>query len=74
MYYKSFSEKVYVRSQILERRSIGKYWNNSGVLILPENVIFMFFKKMCYCYPEALSEYWNVKIILSFSTHIVCGT
>ena len=29
-------EKVYFRSQILERPSIGEYWNISGVPVLPE--------------------------------------
>ena len=37
-------EKVYFRSQILERPSIGKYWNISGVPVLTENVIFSFFR------------------------------
>ena len=32
-------ETVYFRSQILERPSIGEYWNISGVPVLPENVI-----------------------------------
>ena len=37
-------EKVYFRSQILERPSnSGEYWNISGVPVLPENVIFTFF-------------------------------
>ena len=45
-------EKVYFRSQILERPSIGEYWNISGVPVLPENVIFTFFKT-CRCYSEA---------------------
>ena len=31
-------EKVYFRSQILERPSIGEYWNISGVPVLPENL------------------------------------
>ena len=44
-------EKVYFRSQILERTSIGEYWNISGVPVLPENVIFMFFRT-CSCYSE----------------------
>ena len=39
-------EKVNFRSQILERPSIGEYWNISGVPVLPENMIFMFFR-MC---------------------------
>ena len=45
-------EKVYFRSQILERPSIGEYWNISGVPVLPENVIFTFFRT-CWCYSEA---------------------
>ena len=36
---KNKAEKVYFRSQILERPSIGEYWNISGVPVLPENVI-----------------------------------
>ena len=40
-----FFEKVYFRSQILERPSIGEYWNISGVPVLPENVIFMSFRR-----------------------------
>ena len=45
-------EKVNFRSQILERPSIGEYWNISGVPVLPESVIFTFFR-MCWCYSEA---------------------
>ena len=45
-------EIVYFRSQILERPSIGEYWNISGVPVLPENVIFTFFRT-CWCYSEA---------------------
>ena len=45
-------EKVYFRSQILERPSIIEYWNVSGVPVLPENVIFTFFRT-CWCYSEA---------------------
>ena len=45
-------EKVYFRSQILEHTSIDKYWNISGVPVLPENVIFTFFR-MCWWHPEA---------------------
>ena len=45
-------EKVYFGSQILERPSIGQYWNNFGVPVLPENVLFMFFRT-CWCYSEA---------------------
>ena len=47
-----FLEKVYFRSQILERPSIGEYLNISGVPVLPENEIFMFFR-MCWWHPEA---------------------
>ena len=32
-------EKVYFRSQILERPRIGEYWNISSVPVLPGNVI-----------------------------------
>ena len=41
---KKKKEKVYFRSQILERPSIGEYWNIFGVPVLPENVIFTFFR------------------------------
>ena len=44
-------QKVYFRSQILERPSIGEYWNISGVLVLPENVMFTFFRT-CWCYSK----------------------
>ena len=47
-------EKVYLRSQILERPSIDEYWNISGVPVLPENVIFTFFRT-CRCYSEAFN-------------------
>ena len=82
-------EKVYFRSQILERPSIGKYWNISGVPVLPENVIFTFFR-MCWCYSEAYStgtqkwssivqysctSIWDLKYTFSpyCSEHIWCG-
>ena len=45
-------EKVYCRSQMLERPSIGKNWNISGVPVLLENVIFTF-SKTCQYYKEA---------------------
>ena len=32
----------------------SQYWWIFGVPVLPENVIFTFFRK-CYCYPEAHS-------------------
>ena len=47
-----FLEKVNFKSQILECPSIGEYWNIFGVLVLPENMIFMFFRT-CWCYSEA---------------------
>ena len=46
------SAKVYFRSQILERASIGEYWNIFGVLVLSGNEIFMFFRTY-WCYSEA---------------------
>ena len=48
----SLVEKVNFRSQILERPSIGEYWNISGVPVLSGNVIFTFFRT-CWCYSEA---------------------
>ena len=45
-------EKVYFRSQILERPSIGEYWNISGVSVLSENVTFTFFRT-CWLHSEA---------------------
>ena len=35
-----FEGKVYFWSQILDCLSIGECWNISGVLVLPENVMF----------------------------------
>ena len=52
LFYINIREKVYFRSQILECPSIGEYWNISNVPVLPENVIFTFFR-MCWCYSEA---------------------
>ena len=52
LFFKKNQEKVYFRSQILERPSIIEYLNISGVPVLPENVIFTFFR-MCWCYSEA---------------------
>ena len=49
---KTKTEKVNFRSQILERPSIGEYWNISGVPVLPKNVIFTSFRT-CWCHPEA---------------------
>ena len=51
-FFLAFSEKVNFRSQILERPSIGEYWNISGVPVLSGNVIFTFFRT-CWCYSEA---------------------
>ena len=45
-------EKVNFRSQILERPSIGEYWNICGVPVLSGNVIFTFFRT-CWCCSEA---------------------
>ena len=48
-------EKVCFRSQILERYSISeywKYWNISGIPVLPEDVILAFFRT-CWWHPEA---------------------
>ena len=39
-------------SQILERASIGEYWNISSVPVLLENVIFISLE-CAKCYPEA---------------------
>ena len=75
-----FFEKVYFRSQILERPSIGKYWNISAVPVLPENVIFTFFRT-CWWHPEtnntgmpkwsSIAQYlctsiWDLKFTFSF--------
>ena len=49
---KMLLEKVYFRSQILVRPSIGEYWNIFRVPVLPENVICTFFRT-CWCYSEA---------------------
>ena len=52
---KMVTEKVYFRSQILERPSIGESWNIFNVPVLPESVIFMFFRT-CWCYSEAYNS------------------
>ena len=49
---KEVREKVYFRSQILERPRIGEYWNIFGVPVLNENVISIFYRT-CWCYSEA---------------------
>ena len=61
-------EKVYFKSQILGRPSIGEYWHIIGVPLLPENVTFTFFR-MCWCYSEAYNpetQKWSsiVKILV----------
>ena len=67
------SEKVYFRSQILERPSIGEYWNISGVPVLPENVIFTSFRT-CWCYSEAYNTGTQNGLVLA-NTHVpVSGT
>ena len=83
----SSSEKVYFRSQILERPSIGEYWNISGVPVLPENVIFMFFRT-AWCYSEAYNtgmqkwssivqysctSIWDLKYTFSSSSMLFVG-
>ena len=68
------SEKVYFRSQILVHPSIGEYWNISGVPVLPENVIFTFFRT-CWCYSEAYNtgtQKWSS--IVQYSCTTVPGT
>ena len=51
-FHQDLLEKVYFMSQILEHPSIGEYWNILSVPVLPENVVFTFFR-MCWCYSEA---------------------
>ena len=68
-------------SQILERPSVGEYWNISGVPVLRENAIFTSFRT-CWCYLEAyntgtqkwssIGQYsctsiWDLKYTFSFS-------
>ena len=80
------TEKVYFRSQILERPSIGEYWNISGVPVLPENMIFTSFTTR-WCYSEgyntgtqkwsSIGQYsctsiWDLKYTFSHET-IVLG-
>ena len=67
-------EKVYFRSQILECSSIGEYWNIFGVPVLPENVIFMFFRTY-WCFSEAYNtgmQKWSS--IVQYSRVLVSGT
>ena len=66
-------EKVYFRSQILERPSIGEYWNIFGVPVLPENVIFTFFRT-CWCYLELTILERKNGLVLSNTRVPVSGT
>ena len=66
-------EKVYLRSQILERPSIGEYWNISGVPVLPENVIFTFFRT-CWCYSDVYNTGTQNGLVLSNTRVPVSGT
>ena len=66
-------EKVYFRSQILECSSIGEYWNIFGVPVLPENVIFMFFRTY-WCYSEASILECKNGLVLSNTCVLVSGT
>ena len=52
-------EKVYFRSQILERSNIGEYWNIYGVPVLPENVIFMFLERAGVIQKLTIPEHKN---------------
>ena len=63
-------EKVYFRSPILERPSIGEYWSIFGVPVLPENVIFTFCRT-CWCYSEAYNtgtQKWSSIVQYSFTS------
>ena len=66
------SEKVYFRSQILERHSIGKYWNIPGVPVLSVNVIFTFFRT-CWWHPEA-NNYTGMPKWSSIVQYLCAGT
>ena len=66
-------EKVYFRSQILDRPSIGEYWNIFGVPVLPENVIFTFFRT-CWCYLELTILEHKKGLVLSNTRVPVSGT
>ena len=70
---KEQTEKVYFRSQILERPSIGKYWNISGVPVLTENVIFTFFYRAGVIQKLSILERKN-RLVLSNTRVPVSGT
>ena len=69
---KDVTEKVHFRSQILERPSIGEYWNNLGVPVLSENVIFTFFR-MYWCYSEAYNTTYLPTYLPVSIMHICTG-
>ena len=53
--------KVYLHMflhQILERPSIGEYWNIFGVPVLRENVISTFFRHDAVCYFNGSLQYF----------------
>ena len=54
-----FWEKVYFRSQILERPSIGEYWNIFGVPVLPENVILRSLERAGGIQKQTILEHQN---------------
>ena len=68
-----FLEKVYFRSQILERPSIGEYWNISGGPVLPENVIFTFLECAGGIQKQTILECKN-GLVLSITHVPVSGT
>ena len=75
--YRNFSsifatlEKVYFRSQILERPSIGEYWNIAGVPVVPENVIFTLERAGLI---QKLKILERKNFLVLSNTHVVSGT
>ena len=72
-------EKVYLRSQILERPSIGEYWNISCVPVLPKIVILECVSAYLLFPWLVLSkkwQYWNEKngLVLHNTCMPVSGT
>ena len=51
-------ENVYLRSQILERPSIGNNWNISCIPVLTENVMFTFYNVLRF-----IPQIWNAKTV-----------